>query len=127
MQLFKYQRYKRNVGQLLYSFLILSSLTFAPASFFRVKYLKLRCTDDIIGVEICGAIKNVIAISSGILSGLGANESSTAMLLTEAAYDMQSILKALGGEKSTILSYAGFGDLLMTCTSKKVGITITVF
>ena len=83
------------------------------------KYLKLRCTDDIIGVEICGAIKNVIAISSGILSGLGANESSTAMLLTEAAYDMQSILKALGGEKSTILSYAGFGDLLMTCTSKK--------
>ena len=83
------------------------------------KYLKLRCTDDIIGVEICGAIKNVIAISSGILSGLGANESSTAMLLTEAAYDMQSILKALGGEKSTVLSYAGFGDLLMTCTSKK--------
>ena len=83
------------------------------------KYLKLRCTDDIIGVEICGAIKNVIAISSGILSGLGANESSTAMLLTEAAYDMQSILKALGGEKSTILSYAGFGDLLMTSTSKK--------
>ena len=42
-QLFKYQRYKRNVGQLLYSFLILSSLTFAPASFFRGKYLKLRC------------------------------------------------------------------------------------
>mgnify|MGYP004529684631 FL=1 len=83
------------------------------------KYLKLRCTDDIIGVEICGAIKNVIAISSGILSSLGANESSTAMLLTEAAYDMQSILKALGGEKSTVLSYAGFGDLLMTCTSKK--------
>ena len=42
-QLFKYQRYKRNVGQVLYSFLILSSLTFAPASFFRGKYLKLRC------------------------------------------------------------------------------------
>lgn len=83
------------------------------------KYLKLRCSDDVIGTEICGAIKNVIAISSGILSGLGANESSTAMLLTEAAYDMQSVLKALGGEKSTVLSYAGFGDLLMTCTSKK--------
>lgn len=83
------------------------------------KYLKLRETDDITGVETCGAIKNVIAIASGILEGLGANDSSTAMLLTEAIHDMKEIIDAFDGDKKTVLSFAGFGDLLLTCTSTK--------
>lgn len=83
------------------------------------KYVKLRETDDIIGVEICGSIKNVIALSSGILSGLGANESTKAMLLTEAMHDMEKILDAFSANKRTVLSFSGIGDLLLTCTSIK--------
>ncbi len=81
-------------------------------------YLKLRHTDDIIGTEICGSVKNVIAIASGMLSGLGASDSTRAMLITEALHDMEEIIEAFNGDSRTVLSYAGFGDLLLTCTSK---------
>ena len=83
------------------------------------KHLKLRWTDDIIGIEICGAIKNVIAIASGMLEGMKSSESTRAMLLTEALYDMRKIIVSFGGQENTILSYAGFGDLLLTCSSTK--------
>ena len=86
---------------------------------FKSDYVKLRETDDVIGVEICGAIKNVIALASGMLEGLGANDSSTAMLLTEAIHDMKKIISVLHGDKKTVLSFAGVGDLLLTCTSTK--------
>ena len=82
-------------------------------------YLKLRSTDDVIGVETCGAIKNVIAIASGIIHGLGANDSTRAMLITEALHDMKTIIDVFDGDPKTVLSYAGFGDLLLTCTSFK--------
>ena len=82
-------------------------------------YVRLRVTDDIIGTEICGAIKNVIAIASGMLDGLKAKESTRAMLLTEALHDMEKIIVEFGGKERTILSYAGFGDLLLTCSSEK--------
>lgn len=82
-------------------------------------YLKLRYTDDIIGTEICGSIKNVIAIASGILEGMKLPESTTAMFITESLHDIKEIIKSLGGDEKTILSFAGFGDLLLTCTSQK--------
>lgn len=81
--------------------------------------IKLRETKDIYGVEICGAIKNVIAISCGILNGLNAPESTEAMFITESLHDIKNLIEKLGGDGSTILSYAGFGDLLLTCTSPK--------
>lgn len=82
-------------------------------------HMKLRSTDDIIGTEICGSIKNVIAIASGILDGLGANESTKAMFITESLHDIKELIKALDGNDRTVLSFAGFGDLLLTCTSTK--------
>lgn len=82
-------------------------------------YIKLRETNDVIGVEICGAIKNVIALSAGMLEGLKANESTKAMLIAEAIHDMEAILDSFGCNKRTVLSYAGIGDLLLTCTSTK--------
>jgi len=81
--------------------------------------LKLRTTDDIIGVEICGSIKNVIAIAAGMLSGMDYPESTQAMFITEALNDIKSLIDTLGGNKDTILSYAGVGDLLLTATSTK--------
>ncbi len=83
------------------------------------KYLKLRTTNDIIGIEICGSIKNVIAIASGMLSGLGYPDSTSCMFITKSLNDIKNLIKALGGNKKTILSFAGFGDLLLTCTSTK--------
>ena len=81
--------------------------------------LKLRQTNDIIGTEICGSIKNVIAIASGMLEGMNMPESTQAMFITESLHDIKELIKALGGDGKTILSFAGFGDLLLTCTSTK--------
>ena len=81
--------------------------------------LKLRETDDMIGTEICGSIKNVMAIASGMLDGMGLPESTQAMFITESLHDIKELIKALGGDGKTVLSFAGFGDLLLTCTSTK--------
>lgn len=82
-------------------------------------YVKLRHTKDIIGTEICGSIKNVIAIASGMLDGMGYPISTSSMFITESLHDIKSLIKALGGSEKTILSFAGFGDILLTCTSTK--------
>ncbi len=82
-------------------------------------YLKLRTTEDIVGVEICGSIKNVIAIAAGMLDGMGFPESTQAMFITESLNDIKNLIAALGGNAKTILSFAGFGDLLLTATSTK--------
>lgn len=79
---------------------------------------KFRRTRDVIGVELCGSVKNVMAIASGILEGMNISDSTRALFLTESLNDIKELIKALGGNKKTILSFAGFGDILMTCTSK---------
>lgn len=86
---------------------------------FENDYFKLRVTNDIKGIEICGSIKNVIAIASGILEGMNLPESTKAMFITESLHDIKELIHNLGGDKKTILSFAGFGDLLLTCTSPK--------
>lgn len=80
-------------------------------------YVKLRVTPDILGIEVCGAIKNVMAIAAGMLDGMKVTDSTKALFLTEALNDIKELIDALGGSKKTILSFAGFGDILMTCTS----------
>ena len=82
-------------------------------------HFKLRKSHDIIGTELCGSVKNIIAIASGILAGLKMPESTSAMLITESLHDIRGLIKGLGGDGDTVLSYAGFGDLLLTATSPK--------
>lgn len=79
--------------------------------------LKIRKTDDFIGVEICGTMKNIIAIAAGILDGLNVSESTKALFLTECLNDIRKLIKKMGGNEKTILSFAGFGDIILTCTS----------
>lgn len=86
---------------------------------FSNDHFKLHPTNDIIGIEVCGAIKNVIAIASGMIDGMGYPISTQALLITQSLHDIKSIIKGLGGDKNTILSFAGFGDILLTCTSEK--------
>lgn len=86
---------------------------------FKDTSVKLRPTKDIIGLEICGSIKNVIAIASGIISGIGYSDSTLAFLITESLHDIKALIKALGGKGKTVITYAGIGDLLLTCSSSK--------
>ncbi len=81
--------------------------------------VKLRESNDLIGVQICGSIKNVIALAAGMLDGMGYPESTQCFLITESIHDIKWLIKSLGGRPRTILSYAGVGDLLLTCTSTK--------
>ncbi len=80
---------------------------------------KFRRSRDIKGVEICGSIKNVMAMASGMLEGMNVTDSTRALFLTESMNDVKNLIKALGGNKKTILGFSGFGDILMTCTSKE--------
>ena len=81
--------------------------------------VKLRESTDLIGVQICGSIKNGIAVAAGMLDGMGYPESTQCFLITESIHDIKWLIKSLGGRPRTILSYAGVGDLLLTCTSTK--------
>ena len=83
------------------------------------KYLRVQYYDDMLGVEICGSIKNVMAIGFGILDGALYPESSRFLFLTEAIYEIDALIKTLGGSDNTIMSYAGIDDIMMTCTSSK--------
>lgn len=86
---------------------------------FSNNHFRLEKTNDIIGTEICGAIKNVIAIASGILNGMGYPESTTSMLLAESLNDIKGLIKNLNGNGNTAYTFAGIGDLLLTATSAK--------
>ena len=82
-------------------------------------HLKLRPTKDMIGIQLCGSVKNVIAIAAGIVSGLGYSESTRSFLINESLHDIKDIIYYLGGNPKTILSFAGIGDLMLTCSSTK--------
>lgn len=83
------------------------------------EHLKLRPTKDMIGIQLCGSVKNVIAIAAGILSGLGYSESTRSFLINESLHDIKDIIYYLGSNPKTILSFAGIGDLMLTCSSVK--------
>jgi len=81
--------------------------------------LKLRETNDLIGIQICGSVKNIIAIAAGMLDGMGYPESTQCFLINESLHDIKELITAIGGSPKSILSFAGVGDLLLTCTSTK--------
>ncbi len=72
---------------------------------------------DLRGVELCGVLKNIIAIASGILAGLGLGENSRGLLVSRGLVEMIYLGKALGGEISSFIGLAGIGDLVATTTS----------
>jgi glycerol-3-phosphate dehydrogenase (NAD(P)+) len=72
---------------------------------------------DILGVEIAGVLKNVIAIASGALSGLGFGDNAKGLLISRGAVEMVYLGRALGGDTKSFLGVAGIGDLVTTCNS----------
>ncbi|MEM8965363.1 MAG: NAD(P)H-dependent glycerol-3-phosphate dehydrogenase [Bacteroidota bacterium] len=74
-------------------------------------------SDDLIGIELCGILKNIIAIASGALSGLLLGENARALLISRGLLEMITIGKALGGNTEAFMGVAGVGDLVATCFS----------
>lgn len=92
------------------------------AIFFRGLFSapNFRCytSADYIGVELCAAFKNVIAIAVGISYGMGMGDNTAAMLMTRGMAEMSRLVYARGGDPLTVMGLAGAGDLIATCTSK---------
>ena len=76
-------------------------------------------SDDVIGVEVCGAAKNVVAIACGIAHGMGLGDNTAALLMTRGLAEMSRLVEALGGNPITCMGLAGMGDLVATCTSPR--------
>lgn len=73
--------------------------------------------NDLVGVELAGVLKNIIAIASGALSGLGYGENAKGLLISRGAVEMVHLGRALGGNTKAFLGVAGIGDLVTTCNS----------
>jgi len=78
--------------------------------------LRIYSSDDITGVEVGGAVKNVIAIAAGISDGLGFGESARAALITRGLAEVTRLGMRLGGRAETFMGLSGVGDLILTCT-----------
>ena len=81
------------------------------------KTLRPYASDDLIGAEIGGAVKNVIAIASGIIHGKGLGESARAALVTRGLAEIGRLAVAMGGRRETLMGMCGMGDLMLTCSS----------
>ena len=84
---------------------------------------------DLIGVEVGGAVKNVLAIAAGVASGLGFGANTLAALVTRGLAEMSRLGVAMGGESATFMGLAGLGDLMLTCTddqsrNRRLGIAL---
>jgi glycerol-3-phosphate dehydrogenase (NAD(P)+) len=87
------------------------------ADLFRTSRFRVYSTTDVVGVEVAGALKNIYAIAVGMAEGAGAGENTKAMVVTRSAREMSRFGEALGGHRDTFAGLAGFGDLIVTCTS----------
>ena len=91
--------------------------------------LRLYTNDDVVGVELGGSLKNVIAIATGIVGGLGLGHNSAAALITRGIAEITRLAVACGGRRETLAGLAGLGDLVLTCTgelsrNRRVGIEL---
>ena len=75
-------------------------------------------SDDVVGVEVCSAVKNVIAIACGIAAGRGAGDNTLAALMTRGLAEIGRMVSVLGGNPLTAMGLAGMGDLVVTCSSR---------
>lgn len=80
--------------------------------------LKVDLSDDIIGVQVAAALKNILAVFVGVLDGMNLGDNAKAYVMTKGLEEIESIGLALGGKRETFHGLAGMGDVIVTCTSK---------
>jgi glycerol-3-phosphate dehydrogenase (NAD(P)+) len=105
------------------------SATEAVQAEFRGSSFRLYGSDDVIGVEIGGALKNVIAIAAGVVQGLELGHNALAALITRGLAEVTRLACAAGGRRDTLAGLSGLGDLVLTCTgtlsrNRQVGIEL---
>lgn len=83
---------------------------------FRAPYFRLYATSDVVGVEIGGALKNVIAIAAGVAEGLSLGHNALAGLITRGLAEITRLACAAGAQRETLAGLTGLGDLVLTCT-----------
>jgi len=88
------------------------------ADLFATDFFRVYTNDDLIGVELCGAGKNVVAIACGVADGLGLGDNAKASLMTRGLAEMTRLGEAMGAHPKTYQGLAGMGDLIVTCTSQ---------
>lgn len=84
---------------------------------FMTDYFRVYTNPDLIGVELGGALKNVIALAAGIVEGMGYGDNTKAALITRGIAEISRLGVAMGGEPATFAGLTGIGDLIVTCTS----------
>ncbi len=85
---------------------------------FMNKFFRVYTTDDVVSVELGGALKNVLAIAAGVVDGMGIGDNPKAALITRGIAEMGRLGAALGGHPKTFSGLSGIGDLIVTCTSQ---------
>ncbi|MCL1951037.1 MAG: NAD(P)H-dependent glycerol-3-phosphate dehydrogenase [Turicibacter sp.] len=84
---------------------------------FNTDYFRVYRIDDLLGVEVGGSIKNVIALAAGLIAGLGYGDNAKAALITRGLVEIQRLGTAMGAKEETFVGLSGLGDLIVTCTS----------
>src|SRR5207247_7691911 len=79
---------------------------------------RVYTSSDVIGVELCGALKNVVALATGASDGLGYGDNARAALISRSLVEIGRLVQAEGGDSRTVAGLAGLGDLVATCTSQ---------
>jgi glycerol-3-phosphate dehydrogenase (NAD(P)+) len=112
--------FAREVAQELPSLIVAASRSAASSgrvqSAFSCPCLRVYTNGDVVGVELGGAVKNVIAIAAGICDGLGFGHNARAALITRGLAEMNRLGQAMGAQAATFAGLAGMGDLVLTCT-----------
>lgn len=85
---------------------------------FMTPFFRVYTNPDVIGVELCGASKNVVAIAAGMCDGLGYGDNTKATLMTRGLAEMSRLGHSMGANPLTYMGLAGMGDLIVTCTSR---------
>ena len=110
------------VARMIPTSLVASSKSFTAASIVQdvlsSEFLRIYTSNDLIGVELGGAIKNVIAVCAGISDGLGLGDNSKAALITRGLSEMANLGVCMGADERTFMGLTGIGDLVVTCTSQ---------
>jgi glycerol-3-phosphate dehydrogenase (NAD(P)+) len=83
---------------------------------FSSRTLRIYTSTDVVGVEIGGAVKNIIAIAAGVIAGLGLGHNPAAALITRGLAEVSRLACACGAKRETLAGLAGMGDLVLTCT-----------
>ena len=106
-----------------------ADFTAGVSQLFHSDTFRVYQNHDVLGVELCGVVKNTMAVAAGVADGLGLGANAQAALVTRGLAEMMRLVTAAGGQAQTVMGLAGMGDLVLTCTdnqsrNRRLGVAI---